>query len=191
MNHSEIETCVIAAQKGNREELLKLLEQFKPFIFKTAKSFNIKNYDINDMEQIGYMALINAVSKYKTGSSTFSSYAFNTIKNAFRYTARQNFKYHGELSLNTPLNPNSNFITEFVDNIETTENVEEDVLRSEHIFEVRRAVSKLSQEEIDLVNMVYFNKCSLKSYAEKKGIGYLQAVRKKNKVLGKLSCYIN
>jgi RNA polymerase sporulation-specific sigma factor len=80
MNHAEIETCVIGAQKGNQEELLKLLEQFKPFIYKTAKTFNIKNYDINDMEQVAYMSLINAVNKYKTGSFTFSSYAFNTIK---------------------------------------------------------------------------------------------------------------
>jgi RNA polymerase sporulation-specific sigma factor len=113
------------------------------------------------------------------------------LKNALRYTARQNSKYHGELSLNTPLNQNSNFTTEFVDTIESTENLEEHILRTENIREVRRAVSKFSNEEIALVNMVYFKKSSLKSYAEDNDIGYLQAVRKKNKVLEKLSCYIN
>jgi RNA polymerase sporulation-specific sigma factor len=191
MNHSEIDICVMGAQNGNREELQKLLEQFKPFILKTAKSYNIKNYDINDMMQVGYMALISAVNKYKTGSSTFSAYAFNSIKNAFRYTARRNFKYLKDLSLNTPINSNADYITEFVETIEAQENFEEDILRSENILEVRKAVSKLSHEETELVNMVYFSKGSLKSYAEKKGIGYLQAIRKKNKVLEKLSCYIN
>jgi RNA polymerase sporulation-specific sigma factor len=144
MNHSEIDACVTSAQKGNREELLKLLEQFKPFIYKTAKSFNIKNHDMNDMVQIGYTSLINAVNKYRTGSSTFTTYAFNSIRNTFRYTARQNSKYQVELSLNTPINPYNDSITEFMDYIEAPENFEEDILRSENILEVRRAVSKIT-----------------------------------------------
>lgn len=191
MNHSEIDACIMDAQNGNQEELLKLLEQFKPFIYKTAKSFNIKNHDMNDMVQIGYTALINSVNKYRTGSSTFTAYAFNSIRNTFRYTARQNSKYQVELSLNTPINPNADSTTEFLDHIEAPENFVDDILRFENILEVRKAVSKLSHEEIDLVDMVYFKKGSLKSYAEKRGMGYLQAVRKKNKVLEKLGCCIN
>jgi DNA-directed RNA polymerase specialized sigma subunit len=77
MNHYEIETCVAGAKNGNNEDLLKVLNQYKPFIFKTASKFNIKNYDIHDLEQIGYMAIMHAVAKYKTGSCTFSSYVFH------------------------------------------------------------------------------------------------------------------
>ena len=42
MNHYEIETCVIGAKNGNKDDLLKVLEQYKPFIFKTARTFKIK-----------------------------------------------------------------------------------------------------------------------------------------------------
>jgi RNA polymerase sporulation-specific sigma factor len=191
MNYAEIENCVIAAKEGNREELQKLLEQYKPFIFKTALSFNVKNFDTSDMVQIGYLALINAVSKYRTGSSTFSSYAFNSIKNAFRYTARQNSKYTREFSLNSPLNADTDKETEFVDNIAAPENLEEDILKSQEIKELRRALSNLSHDEIELVTMIYYNKSTLRNYADKKNFRYSQAVRKRDKILGKLNCYIN
>lgn len=190
MNHIEIEACVIRAKKGHHEELLKIMEQYKPFIFKTARQFNIKNYDLYDLVQIGYVALTNAVTKYRTGSSTFSTYAYNSIKNAFRYTARQNSRYDEELSLNTPLNSEISSATEFIDCIKSLDDLEEDILRTEKIMEIRRAVSKLPPDELELVIMVYYNGASIKTYAEKKGLTYLNAVRKKNKILEKLSMYI-
>lgn len=190
MNHYEIEASVIRAKNGNREELLKLLEQYKPFIFKTARSFNIIDCDLYDCAQIGYVALINAVAKYRTGSHTFSSYAYESIKNALRCTARKNSKHSSNLSLNAPLNPNESTDTEFIDCIDSLKNLEEDILKAERIKEVRRAVSKLPEDEIELVIMVYYSGCSIKTYAEKKGLTYLQATRKKNKILDKLSGYI-
>jgi RNA polymerase sigma factor (sigma-70 family) len=187
MNHNEIETCVIRAKAGSSEDLLKVLEQYKPFIFKTAKQFNIRNHDMYDLLQIGYVTLINAVVKYRTGSHTFSSYAYNAIKNAYKYTARQNSKFSNDLSLNTPVNTEGNINTEFIECIESSENLEEDIIHFEKINEVRSAVSKLSEDDIELVIMVYYSGISLKTYALKKHMSYLQAVRKKNKILEKLS----
>lgn len=43
----------------NRRNILPAIEQYKPFIIKTAKEFNIKGYDPYDMVQIGYVTLIN------------------------------------------------------------------------------------------------------------------------------------
>lgn len=190
MNHYEIEACVIRAKNGNREELLKLMEQYKPFIFKTARSFNIIDCDLYDCVQISYVALINAVAKYRVGSHTFSSYAYQAIKNALKCTARKNNKHDRELSLNIPLDSNGNSNTEFIDCIDSEKNLEEDILRMERIKEVRKAISKLPEDEMELVIMVYYSNCSIKTYAEKKGLTYLQATRKKNRVLEKLSRYL-
>lgn len=190
MNHYEIEACVIRAKNGNKVELLKILEAYKGFIFKNAREFNIKGYDIYDLVQIGYVALINAVSKYRTGSNTFSAYGCNSIKNAFRYIARGNSKYNGELSLNSPVNTEVDLNTEFIDYIEGPENVEEDIISAEQIIELKRAVSKLPGDEMELILMVYYSGASLKTYAEKNGLSYQQAVRKKNRVLKKLRGYI-
>jgi len=189
MNHYEIEACVMRAKNGNKEELLKILEQFRPFIFKTARQYNIKNYDMYDLVQIGYVTLINAVAKYRSGSHTFSSYAFNSIQNSFRCTARNNSKYAEELSLNSPINEANDSATEFIDSTESNDNTEEDIINEETIKELRKAVAKLPADEQELIIMVYYSKCSLKTYAEKKGLSYLQAVRKKNRILEKLSHY--
>jgi RNA polymerase sigma factor (sigma-70 family) len=186
MNYYEIESSVIGAKNGNKEDLLKVLKQYKPFIFKTARKFNIRNHDIYDLEQIGYMAIINALSKYRTGSCTFSSYAYESIKNAFKYTARQNSKHNRELSLNSEVDFYSR-TTEYIDCIDSLENLEDDILKSEEALEVKRAVSKLPPQEMELVMSVYYKGLSLKDYAEKKGMTYYQASKKKDYVLYKLS----
>jgi RNA polymerase sporulation-specific sigma factor len=185
MNYYEIETCVIGAKNGNQEDLLKVLKQYKPFIFKTARTFNIKNYDIHDLEQIGYMAVINAISRYRTGSCTFSTYAYESIKNAYRHTARQNSKQEREFSLNTAV-ASYGRAAEYMECIDSLENTEEAVLSSQEALEVKKAVSKLPPLEKELVMMVYYNGVSLKDYAEKKGMTYYQASRKKDFVLYKL-----
>lgn len=186
MNHNEIEACVIRAKTGIQEDLLKILEQFKPFIFKTAKAYNIKDFDIYDLAQIGYITLINAVLKYKIGSHTFSSYAFNAIKNEFKYTARKNSRYNQELSLNTPLNEAENNYHEIIDFLEAPEIIEEELIKLEKTKEIRQALAKLTEEELELVIMVYFNKVSIKTYAKKKGLVYITAIKRKNRILRKL-----
>ena len=186
MKHYEIEACVIRAKNGNRVELLKLLEQYKPYIFKTAKGFNIKNYDMYDLLQIGYVTLINAVAKYRTGSNTFSTYAFNAIKNNFKDIARKNSKYAGELSLNSPLNEEGDSSTEFIDSLAAEDNVEEDIISSELLLEMKGAVAKLPADEVELVLMVYYSGLSIKTYAQKTGLTYLQAIRKRDRILEKL-----
>lgn len=188
MNHYEIETCVLGAKNGNKEYLIKVLNQYKPFIFKTARKFNIKNYDIYDLEQIGYMAVINALAKYKTGSCTFSTYAYESIKNAFRYTARQNSKHEKNVSLNSAVDP-FNMSTEYINCINSQQNLEEDILNSQETLEIRQAVSNLPPQEMELILMVYYKGVSLKDYAAKKGITYYQASKKKEFVLSKLQSH--
>jgi RNA polymerase sporulation-specific sigma factor len=186
MNHYEIEASVMRAKNGNREELLNIMEQYKPFIFKTARTYNIKNYDLYDLVQIGYVTLINVVAKYKTGSNTFSTYAFNSISNAFRYAARQNSKYNGELSLNAPLDQEADSGAEFIDSLESQEKLEETLISRESVTELKRIISKLPADELEFIIMVYYNGASIKTYAEKKGLSYQQAMRKKIRVLDKL-----
>lgn len=186
MNHHEIEACVIRAKGGNQEDLLKLITQFKPFIFKTASKFHVKNYDNSDLVQLGYIALINAVMKYKIGNHTFTSYAFNAIKNSIRYTARQNNKYSSEVSLNSTINDSQELDIEFVESIESPLRLEEELLKEEAAVQVREALKQLDAEELELIIMIYYSEMPLKAYAEKKQIDYQQAVYRKKKTIKKL-----
>lgn len=188
MNLREIKACVTSAKNGSQEDLVKILEQFKPFVIKTAKTYNIRSFDMQDLWQIGYMTLMNAVTKYKKGSNTFSSYAYNAIKNSYKYTARTDGKYSRNLSLNVPLGECDIPSMDFIDCIEDPENFEVTLERCENIKEVKSAVTKLTKDESELVAMVYYSEIPLKRYAERKNIKYLQAIRKKNKILKKLAC---
>jgi RNA polymerase sporulation-specific sigma factor len=186
MNYHEIETCVIRAKAGSQEDLLKLLEKFKPFIIKTAKQFFIRNHDIYDMLQIGYVAIINAVSKYRTGSHTFTCYAFNSIKNAFRMAARKSLGHSEELSLNIQVAEDSDASTEFIDCIKGDTNIEEEVINAEALSKLRKAVSQLPEDELELILMVYYNHIPLKTYAAKKGMSYYLAKKTRTEILEKL-----
>jgi RNA polymerase sporulation-specific sigma factor len=191
MNHLEIEACVINAKYGDSKEMEKLINQFRPFIFKTAKTYNIKNYDIDDLSQIGFTALFNAVNKYNPGSHTFSSYAYNSVKNSLSYFARKNSKFNKELSINTRISSDSNITTEYIDCLEDTDNLEETFLKLENKKEILHYISKLPEDERDLINMLFYKKSTLKAYAEKTGLGYIQASRKKKRTLDKLKGYLS
>jgi RNA polymerase sporulation-specific sigma factor len=94
------------------------------------------------------MALMKALGKYRTGSCTFSTYAYTCIQNAFRYTARQNSKTGNELSLNLLVDPSGTRDTEFIDCLDSFENLEEDILRMDNVSEINKAVSKLPDHGI-------------------------------------------
>ena len=184
MNYDEIENQVKLAKTGNSESLTKVLLQFKPFIFKIAKNFNIKNYDEYDLVQIGYIALINAVDKYDITRHSFSSYAYTTIKNVMKYTARSNNKHKLTLSINASIDGQSSLnFTEF---LESSENLENDYLEHEKIVELQKIISDLEPDEFELIFLVYYNNFSLTDYAAKKKIPYSKIVRKKNAVLDKI-----
>ncbi|AOR25020.1 sigma-70 family RNA polymerase sigma factor [Clostridium taeniosporum] len=181
MNFKEIENLVIEAKKGDDEALLKLMIQFKPFIFKTAKSFNIKNYDTFDLVQIGYIALINAVDKYKNGSNSFCSYVYASIKNCMRCTARNNKKHKNTLSINAPIKE-CNSMNDFTELFESNINLEDDFIKKEKALEVQSIISKLDPKDLELIFLVYYNGFSFKEYALKKGLNYFQVIKRKNAI---------
>jgi RNA polymerase sigma factor (sigma-70 family) len=184
MNYSEIESNVIKAKNGDSECLTALLLQFKPYVFKVAKSFNIKNFDEYDLVQIGYIALIKAVEKYKSGSNSFSSYVYTTIKNAMKYTARSNQKHQNTLSINASIDGNTT--KEFLELLQSDENLEAQFMEHERISEIQRLISELKPDEFELIFFVYYNNFSLTDYAAKKDVSYSKIVRKKNYILDKL-----
>jgi RNA polymerase sigma factor (sigma-70 family) len=186
MNHNEIESYVIRAKGGSQEDLLKILEQFKPFNIKTAASFNIKGCDTYDLVQMGYTAVINAVLKYKQGSHTFNGYALKAVKNEFRYASRRNSKDSHEVSFNLPVKEFLDSGFEYLNCIEGSENVEEYLINNEKLKELRQAVSKLPKDDLEFVSMVYYNKLPVTAYAEKKKLSYYRAFKRNKTILEKL-----
>ena len=56
---------------------------------------------------------------------------------------------------------------------------------------LKYALDHLTEEEIELIQHLFFKRKTLKSYAEQKGLSYSYAMKKKKKILNKLYMYIN
>lgn len=50
-------------------------------------------------------------------------------------------------------------------------------------MEVKKAISKLSTDEMEFILMLYYRRCSLTKCAPQKAINYLQAVCTRNRIL--------
>jgi RNA polymerase sigma factor (sigma-70 family) len=187
MEQHDIEACVTQAKKGDKEALTKILAQYKSFIFKYAYQHNIRNHDTNDLVQIGYLALLKAIKNYKVGSNTFCGYAIKSIKNNLLYTSRQNAKYSDELSLNFSVFEGQDSSADYTSCLESGENIEDRVLDYQELHELKAAVSKLPQEDMDLIHTVYYGTDSLYKYAQANGLSYFQVLRKKDRILKKLN----
>ena len=185
MDYKEIEECVIRAKEGSKEDVLKLINHYKGFIHKTAVEFYVRNYEIEDLMQVGYIAILKAVSSYKPGSYTFSSYVMSTIRNAVIYIVRERSKGGFELSLNAPLKTDEKDL-EFVDIVAADTTLEEEVVAAETSQELRAAMGSLTEAEKDFVYKVYYDKMLLASYAREIGISYKAARKMKERVLEKL-----
>lgn len=55
---------------------------------------------------------------------------------------------------------------------------------------MKKAVSKLPPQDMELVTMVYYEGLTLKDYASKKGMPYYKATRKKELALIKLGSHL-
>jgi RNA polymerase sigma factor (sigma-70 family) len=190
MNYNEVETCVIRAKNGSKEDLLKVIEQYKPFILKTAREFNIRGMDMDDLVQIGSAAIMKAVIKYKIGSHSFSGYALTAVKNHIRQAARNASKFSKELSINVPVSGREDDNREISECLESPVNIEEDIIKNETYKELGQALDKLSKEDREMLLMIYGKSITLTAYAENNNINYQQAVRRKRRALDKLSIYL-
>lgn len=188
MNFNEIEQTVIEAKNGNMEAVLKLIEQFKPFIFKQAVKFKVKNMDTFDLVQIGYVALIKCIDVYDTKKHTFSSYVYSAIKNNIKYALRKSSKTNGEVSLNAPVDEEG--ANELINIVDSHFDLEDNFLKNERIKEVKKLLMELQEDELELIILCYYNDFSLKQYAEKKNVPYLQIVRLKNRIFSKLKAQL-
>lgn len=184
MNYDEIENAVMLAKQGDKESLTSLLMQFKPFVFKTARSFHIKNFDEYDLAQIGYIALIHAVEMYNMKKHAFPSYAYSAINNSMRYTARSNKKHSLNLSINESIN--DGISSDFTQFLESDIHIEDDYIDKENITELKKAISELPEDEFELIFMVYYNRFSLKDYAVNKQLPYHKVFKKKKLILDKI-----
>lgn len=143
------EELVELYQQGDNTALDKLVNANTGMIFKVANKFytnNTNSIDIKDLEQEGYIGLINAANKYRSdleNSASFITYAYYYIYQRInRFIVSKNT--NNETSLNIPTSNDDDI--ELMDNIESIdysfENIEEKIYIEQLRNELEQAMNE-------------------------------------------------
>ncbi|MGG7198543.1 sigma-70 family RNA polymerase sigma factor [Clostridium butyricum] len=187
MNYDYIENLVKKSKAGDESSKEMLIDEFRPFIINLSKRTFIPGYDYDDFKNECYRILFRCISLYKTESHRFVAYATNGIKNSINDLIRSSIKTNNIHGSGTAAY--DNYVEE---TYLTGEPKIEEVLCSKYDSDcLKFAMSKLNEEELNLVDYLFFKDMTLKSYSTEKGICYSSAVKMKRFALDKLFMYFN
>lgn len=142
------------AKNQDKDAILFFIEKYQPLIKKYAFKYNLKNYDSDDLIQIGNISIITAINKYdlSKGNEHIDSYIINTIKNGFRNLARSEIKYTSESSLNITVDEDN----EIEDLLRDSLDLEEYIINSMMHDLLKTILDTLSHDEHELIRIAYF-----------------------------------
>lgn len=186
MNCKELECQLYKAQKGDKEAQLMIIQQYMPYINKRAKAYNIKSFSYQDLRQLGALAVLKAIHKYKIGSNTFRGYVLRAINNTFAYAGRESKKEWKEGSLSEIYKVCVDSKINYYGIFNFKPSFEEELIYKEEICKLRDAILRLAPGEKSYIHRIFYKNMSLKQLAQEEHISYSQAVRRKNRILGKL-----
>lgn len=179
----DLELLALESKKGNKNATEKILESLKPFILKQCKSIFISGYETEDLIQIGYISVLKAIKNYDTSKKgRFLSYVTSSIKNNYYYEIRQKHNYNSESSLNKEVDDG----VQIIDLLVSNENIEDNIILKQEKRELIQAINKLSKEDIEFINSIYFLRTKIKNYSEFKKIKYSKCIKLKKKILKEL-----
>lgn len=190
INKVNINILIKNAQSDDKKALEELIKMYKPFIIKNAMQIYINGYEVEDLVQIGIMALIKAVNKYQLDRKiAFTTYAITVIKNAFNDELRKVISKKWDEKFKCSLNNANEDGIEFMEILASEEDVEEDLILKEKITILRKALDKLTEAEREIINWFYFENKPLKEYALKKGMNLNTVVKRKCRAVEKVRNY--
>jgi RNA polymerase sigma factor (sigma-70 family) len=183
----EIEKLVELAKTGDKKALEEILLRFRPLLIKLSKSTFILGYEDEDLIQTGYIFIINIIEKYDSKKGTsFTAYVSCALRNNFYNEIRNKVKLKVETSINAKIDET----WEIVDLISSEEDIQEDLVKKETYTLLSEALKRLSKEERELLNFVYFNNGSITKYAKINGVKYITCVKRKTRALEKLKIFL-
>lgn len=186
-NHKSLKLIDIIryAKNKNQFSILFLINKYNSLILKYSSSYHLKNYDKEDLIQIGNISIINAINKYDLakGEDFIDAYIINSIKNAYRNLARGQIKYQSESSLNITIDENSDIESLLLSDFDlegyVINDMEKDLLIS--------ILKSLSESEYELIKAAYFTpNCTLYKYCKENNLNYPKKRRELIALLPKL-----
>lgn len=193
-NFTELKTLALIdilkkAKDADEPSIIFLLNKYNPLIKKYSYSYHLKNYDIEDLIQIGNIAIIKAIDKYdlSNGENYIDAYIINSIKNSYRHLARGQIKYQNESSLNIKVDENYDIEDLLLSNFDLEGYVINNIERNS----LKDLLKTLSPSEYELIKAAYLiPNCTLFKYCNENNLNYPKKRRQLISLLSKLRTLI-
>jgi RNA polymerase sporulation-specific sigma factor len=185
LNSKRLLDIILDAKNKDSDSILFLINKYKPLIIKYSISYILKNYDKEDLIQIGTIAVIKAIEKYDIshGEDFIDCYIINSIKNTYRNLARANIKYQSESSLNISVDEDIDIQSLLPDDY----NLENDIIKTMQHVDLKNLLKSLTLEEYTLIKEAYLTENSnLYKYCITNNLNYHKKRRKLIALLSKL-----
>ena len=185
LNSKRLLDIILNAKNKDSDSILFLINKYKPLIIKYSISYILKNYDKEDLIQIGTIAVIKAIEKYDIshGEDFIDCYIINSIKNTYRNLARANIKYQSESSLNISVDEDTDIHSLLPDDY----NLENDIIKTMQHVDLKNLLKSLTLEEYTLIKEAYLTENSnLYKYCITNNLNYHKKRRELIALLSKL-----
>jgi len=152
------EAAVIAKMlAGDETARHKLIEHNMRLVVHITKKYTVQGHTPDDLISVGAIGLIKAIGSYRPQSGSLSSYAARCIENEVLMLLRQSKKRQGEISLSNPISTDSEGNDISLADIMGTpqDEVEEEVIKSITLKQVRRVLHKLPHRERTVLELRY------------------------------------
>ena len=185
LNSKRLLDIILDAKNKDSDSILFLINKYKPLIIKYSISYILKNYDKEDLIQIGTIAVIKAIEKYDIshGEDFIDCYIINSIKNTYRNLARANIKYQSESSLNISVDEDIDIQSLLPDDY----NLENDIIKTMQHVDLKNLLKSLTLDEYTLIKEAYLTESSnLYKYCITNNLNYHKKRRELIALLSKL-----
>ncbi|MFT8340848.1 MAG: sigma-70 family RNA polymerase sigma factor [Clostridium beijerinckii] len=182
MDFNYIEVLVTKCKDNDEEAKEKLAEEFRTLIYNISKRTFIDGYNAHDIMQECYQSLFKSVYMYNLEKHRFVAYATNAIKNNMsdlikRIKTRRSTEGSDALSLHD--NFESNLPSEEI-------STEVSLCEMCDYEDLKLALKNLNEDELELIDYVFYKNYTVKEYAYFKNMCYSTAILKKNTILKKI-----
>lgn len=175
---------LIKAKNGDKKSKEEIIKKYKPIVYKFSLNYFIVGDTDEDLRQRGYEYVLRAIDMYdiEKGAS-FPAYIKNALTNNYNVLVRDTMKLKATGSLNTTNDEGF----EILELIESDENVEEQIIMSESMNELKAALNKLSEEDRQFILFIHGkNSGAISEYSRMKGISYKKCIRMRDKIMTQL-----
>lgn len=193
LTKEEEESLVMLSNKGDMSARNKLIEHNLRLVVFLAKKYDNTMYDLEDLVSIGTIGLIKGVKTYKLDKNIkLATYASRCIDNEILMFLRKNNKIKTEVSIDEPINTDSEGNDLSLADILGTDNdsIFKHIEESDNKKVLEVAIRKLNDREKTIMQLRYgfngYDELTQKEVADKLGISQSYISRIEKKVINNL-----